>query len=85
MVEKVIDMTLCDADCPPVFIVMCIASVRKFISVFYLVTNIWFDVDDNAGTTIKIKSLRVHDYFLNEPTEWSQSCFLISHSISAPG
>ena len=46
-------MALHDADSYPLFPVGCIVAVRKFISVFYLVPNIWFGVDGNSGATRK--------------------------------
>ena len=54
-----------DGGSPPVLLVRCIVAVRKFISVFYAVPNIWFGVDGNSGATSKILSLHVHDSLKN--------------------
>ena len=37
----------------PVFLVICIVAVLKFISVFYVVPKIWFGVDGNNVATSK--------------------------------
>ena len=59
--------------------------VFKSISVFYVVPNIWFCVDGNAGVTIKKISLHVQDLSkILEQTEQSRSGFLGLYSISAP-
>ena len=46
-------MSLCDADCYPVILVVCRLSVSKFISVLYVVIKIWFDVNIKYGATSK--------------------------------
>ena len=75
-----------DADLPPVFLVRCRLSVGKLISVLYIVPNIWFGVDGNAGATSR-KIISTCPRLVKKCvlTEQSRSGLLSLHSISASG
>ena len=47
------NMSQHDADYLPLFLLRCVVAVRNFLSVFFVVPNIWFGVDGNSGNTNK--------------------------------
>ena len=46
-------MARCDTDCCPMLLIKCRVGLCKLISVFFVVSNIWFGVDENSGATSK--------------------------------
>ena len=66
-------------------LVSCTVSLRKFVSLLYVVSNIWFGVDGNSGAKSK-KALYVHNLFEKpRATGRSRSGFINTHYIYVTG
>ena len=64
------------ADLPPVLPVRCRVALRKFISVLYVVTNIWFGVYGKSVATSKNVFTCPQFVKKTEATEQSRSVFI---------